>query len=381
MSVQSSVQSRILGSRQTALGSGDSLENIATETLDDGALCYVVASHLRFELHKDSTASPNGTTIIAPIAGPGRWIAGGGGAQGAQGSQGGTGGAGAQGAQGGAGAQGAQGASGGAGVTTPLTATLYVDAAFAGLPTGSISAPFPTIALAIAYAVSHSLSDCQFLIAPGSYTDALNIAGAVHYAFGPLVQGSFLEVFVSDINWSITNGAGLSWIGMALNQGTITFSDANSGNGEVFWSAIACNMSDQLNGNPGGAAFQHRISMSLEGYFQPEAAPEELTSHRFSMRASAIDISGYLTAGNTSLTGSVRCNVALLTGSFINTGLTLTLLQTLGSSELLNTHNGGTVTLACPTNAKVYMDGTSNYWWTHNTGNTLAGSGAAIVVY
>lgn len=74
MSNRSSIPSRILGACSTPLGAGDSLENINTTTLDDGALCYVASSHAHFELHRDSTETPNGTTIIAPSAGPGRWI-------------------------------------------------------------------------------------------------------------------------------------------------------------------------------------------------------------------------------------------------------------------------------------------------------------------
>jgi hypothetical protein len=112
MSDRSSVPSRILGACQTRLGLGDSLENITTFTLDDGCLCYVTEAHLHFELHKDSTATPNGTTVIAPIAGPGRWVVatGGAGSQGAQGFQGATG-SGSTGAQGSQGSQGAQGSS------------------------------------------------------------------------------------------------------------------------------------------------------------------------------------------------------------------------------------------------------------------------------
>jgi hypothetical protein len=63
-----------MGSRATLLGAQDSLESINTFTLDDGALCYVTAVRERFGLQRTSTASPDGTTVIAPTAGPGRWI-------------------------------------------------------------------------------------------------------------------------------------------------------------------------------------------------------------------------------------------------------------------------------------------------------------------
>lgn len=95
MTDRSSVALRTIGSRQTLTGSGDALQNVNTETLDDGCRCYVTADHSEWQLRKDSVASPSGTVLV-PSAGPGRWLknAGSGaqGAQGAQGSQGGGGG-------------------------------------------------------------------------------------------------------------------------------------------------------------------------------------------------------------------------------------------------------------------------------------------------
>lgn len=92
-------------------GDSASLENITTTTLDDGALCYVAETHSHYELHRDSVASPSPPAIIAPIAGPGRWVpaGSGSGAQGAQGFQGATGTAGSTGAQGSQGSQGSPG--------------------------------------------------------------------------------------------------------------------------------------------------------------------------------------------------------------------------------------------------------------------------------
>lgn len=75
MTDRSSVALRVLGSRATLLGAKNSLEAINTFELDDGALCYVTAAGARFGLHRASTATPNGTTIIRPAAGgPGRWL-------------------------------------------------------------------------------------------------------------------------------------------------------------------------------------------------------------------------------------------------------------------------------------------------------------------
>lgn len=75
MSDRSSVALRILGPRATLQGAiENSLEGVNTETLPDGALCYVSAEAKRYGLHRSSVVSPNPPDVIAPIAGPGRWI-------------------------------------------------------------------------------------------------------------------------------------------------------------------------------------------------------------------------------------------------------------------------------------------------------------------
>lgn len=73
MTSRSSVAYRTVGSRKTLTGSGESLVNINTTPLDDGARCYVTSDGSDWQLHRGSTATPSGT-VIAPSAGPGRWI-------------------------------------------------------------------------------------------------------------------------------------------------------------------------------------------------------------------------------------------------------------------------------------------------------------------
>lgn len=63
-----------MGSRATRLGPDDSLESINTTTLDDGSLCFVSETGQRFGLRRSSTLPPDGTVIIEPASGPGRWI-------------------------------------------------------------------------------------------------------------------------------------------------------------------------------------------------------------------------------------------------------------------------------------------------------------------
>jgi hypothetical protein len=67
----------LLSPRLVATGdpAGAALENINTEFLGDGALCYVSTGALgQWQLQKDSVAVPDGVTIVEPIAGPGRWF-------------------------------------------------------------------------------------------------------------------------------------------------------------------------------------------------------------------------------------------------------------------------------------------------------------------
>lgn len=75
---QEDVNSIILSPRQVATGDpvGNALENINTNVLGDGALCYVEsgAGQGQWQLQKEATNIPDGTTIVAPTAGPGRWF-------------------------------------------------------------------------------------------------------------------------------------------------------------------------------------------------------------------------------------------------------------------------------------------------------------------
>lgn len=55
-------------------GEDDSLRNIITDIFPDGALCFVNENRALYELQKASVATPDNLTIVAPIAGPGRWV-------------------------------------------------------------------------------------------------------------------------------------------------------------------------------------------------------------------------------------------------------------------------------------------------------------------
>jgi hypothetical protein len=67
---------RLLAPRARALGPDDhdSLENIITNELPDGSLCWVINTHALYVLDKSLTTAPNDSLIIQPLAGPGRWV-------------------------------------------------------------------------------------------------------------------------------------------------------------------------------------------------------------------------------------------------------------------------------------------------------------------
>lgn len=68
----------ILSPRQVATGdpAGQALENLNTAILGDGTLAYVSsgAGKGQWQLDKSATDAPDGTTIVAPTSGPGRWF-------------------------------------------------------------------------------------------------------------------------------------------------------------------------------------------------------------------------------------------------------------------------------------------------------------------
>jgi len=88
---------------------GASVAGINTLGLANGALTYCAENQGCYQLDLDSVAVPDGSTVIAPAAGPGRWFLKIAGPIGPQGPQGTTG---AQGVQGTTGAQGVQGPQG-----------------------------------------------------------------------------------------------------------------------------------------------------------------------------------------------------------------------------------------------------------------------------
>lgn len=68
----------ILHPRSVASGdpAGQALENINTNIIANGSLCYVIggAGQGEWQLQKEATDAPDGVTIVEPISGPGRWF-------------------------------------------------------------------------------------------------------------------------------------------------------------------------------------------------------------------------------------------------------------------------------------------------------------------
>jgi len=66
----------LLGARETVDGDPSfSLTNLNTARLPNATLVWVIANSQLYYLDKESTATPNGSSVVEPSAGPGRWIA------------------------------------------------------------------------------------------------------------------------------------------------------------------------------------------------------------------------------------------------------------------------------------------------------------------
>ena len=65
---------RILNTVSTVSGAQDSLEGINTNTLMDRALVSCAENNIIYQLRKDSVETPSLPDIVAPVAGPGRWV-------------------------------------------------------------------------------------------------------------------------------------------------------------------------------------------------------------------------------------------------------------------------------------------------------------------
>lgn len=66
----------VLSPRLTKAGDpGSSVVGINTTPIADGAIVYCIENHFAYRLDKQSTAAPDGTLVLAPLYGPGRWLA------------------------------------------------------------------------------------------------------------------------------------------------------------------------------------------------------------------------------------------------------------------------------------------------------------------
>jgi hypothetical protein len=71
--IQAATALRQVGVRATRLGATDSLENIVSSPLPDGAQCWVIENSAVYRFDKNSSEAADGLRIVAPIAGGGRW--------------------------------------------------------------------------------------------------------------------------------------------------------------------------------------------------------------------------------------------------------------------------------------------------------------------
>ncbi len=175
MTDRSSVALRTLGSRQTLLGAQNSLQSVNTWTLDDGARCYVTATHAEWQLHKDSTAAPDGSTIIAPASGPGRWIVD----------------------------------SLAEGSVRAFVGNYYVDPDFSGIQTGSQSNPFTTIAAAFAFGSASGVTNGTIVLAPRNIVENVTFPTVGSWDLVGVVSpgGAAATVITGNVNLSVTAAA------------------------------------------------------------------------------------------------------------------------------------------------------------------------------
>jgi hypothetical protein len=71
--ISAAVAYRQVGARATVLGATDSLENIVSSPLPDGAECWVIENSSVYRFDKASAQTADGVRVVAPIAGGGRW--------------------------------------------------------------------------------------------------------------------------------------------------------------------------------------------------------------------------------------------------------------------------------------------------------------------
>lgn len=68
------VGARHLSARQVTVGHSDSLVNTYGRTLPDGAQCWVVEEQANYRFLKSSELHADGTFVVMPVDGQGRWV-------------------------------------------------------------------------------------------------------------------------------------------------------------------------------------------------------------------------------------------------------------------------------------------------------------------
>ena len=65
---------RVLGARKTVRGQKDSLENLPSHGLHDGASCYVIEEQANYRYVQGSTLEPDGRFVVMPVGNKGRFV-------------------------------------------------------------------------------------------------------------------------------------------------------------------------------------------------------------------------------------------------------------------------------------------------------------------
>jgi len=114
----------------------------------------------------------------------------------------------------------------------PFKATYFVDPAFTGVSTGSMSNPFVTIAAAFAYAASLTISSYVVKLPPGvTITENVTFpptGGQIEIASDQVLSGSVGSRITGNLTWDITSGTLRAKLTNIVLVGNIT---GNAGNG------------------------------------------------------------------------------------------------------------------------------------------------------
>jgi len=236
---QSSVASRNIGAVATLVGDSSSLENVGTQTLADGCLCYVQSELKHYELHKGATAPSDPPFVIVPSGGIGRWVP--------SASQG------AQGPQGTSGVQGPQGAQGVSEPSPAFRATYYVDPLFTGTQAGSQANPYTSVADAFAAGTLLGVVDGVVFIPPGPIAENIVFPPSGSWELSSTAHCQTQRTQLTGTITLDSTAQAFHSISNIVVLGAISGNKANASTNRLFFRNVALNTTLSLTASGGGS--------------------------------------------------------------------------------------------------------------------------------